>query len=124
MAGESKVCANRACTTPHYPIKGDYCTAGKCKKARAAVLSSKKMRVVGGAGSAARRRGRRLAVLRGVRGLRREPLGPVERRNELEMLVKFDKGIEKKVGAEKKAILEKLAAEEEDEEQQEEDDLD
>ena len=37
-----KTCANRACTTPQLPVKGDFCTAGKCKRARAALLASKK----------------------------------------------------------------------------------
>ena len=160
MAGE-KVCANRACTTPHYLVKGDYCTAGKCKRARAAALSSKKIKVVGGAGSAvlvAEDDGSQCFEVYAVYGVSRcdiSKLGPVERRNELEkkdeiwsyevygkfgmteedngyddtrkvkltellknlddeslkLLTKFDKGIEKKVGAEKKAILEKMAAE-------------
>ena len=37
----------------------------------------------------------------------------------LKLLAKFDKGIEKKVGAEKKAILEKMAAEPEETEEAE-----
>ena len=37
----------------------------------------------------------------------------------IKLLVKFDKGIEKKVGAEKKAILEKMAAEPEETEEAE-----
>ena len=47
MSDRVKTCANRACTTPQLPVKGDFCTAGKCKRARAALLASKKMCVVG-----------------------------------------------------------------------------
>ena len=53
MSADVKTCANRACTTPQLPVKGDFCTAGKCKRARAALLASKKMCVVGRAAGGA-----------------------------------------------------------------------
>ena len=53
MSDVMKKCANRACTTPQLQVKGDFCTAGKCKRVRAALLASKKMCVVGGAAGGA-----------------------------------------------------------------------
>ena len=162
--------ANRACTTPQLPVKGDFCTAGKCKRARAALLASKKMCVVGvaagGAALFAEDDGSQCFEVYAVYGVSRcdiSKLGAVQRRNELEkkdelwsyevygkfgmteddngyddtrkvkltellknldddslkLLAKFDKGIEKKVGAEKKAILQKMAAEPEETEEAE-----
>ena len=174
MSDVMKKCANRACTTPQLQVKGDFCTAGKCKRARAALLASKKMCVVGsaagGAALFAEDDGSQCFEVYAVYGVSRcdiSKLDAVQRRNELEkkdelwsyevhgkfgmteddngyddtrkvkltelrknlddesikLLVKFDKGIENKVEAEKSRILEKLAAEpaEEDEEVEDED---
>ena len=166
-----KVCANRECTTPLLPVKGDYCTAGKCKRVRSALLASKKMCVVGGAAAGgaalfAEDDGSQCFEVYAVYGVSRcdiSKLGAVQRRNELQkkdelwsyevygkfgmteedngyddtrkvklaellknvdddslkLLAKFDKSIENKVGAEKKAILEKMAAEPEETEEAE-----
>ena len=170
MSDVMKRCANRACTTPQLQVKGDFCTAGKCKRVRAALLASKKMCVVGGAAGGAalfaEDDGSQCFEVYAVYGVSRcdiSKLDAVQRRNELEkkdelwsyevhgkfgmteddngyddtrkvkltellknldddslkLLVKFDKGIEKKVGAEKKAILEKMAAEPEETEEAE-----
>ena len=170
MSDAVKTCANRACTTPQLPVKGDFCTAGKCKRARAALLASKKMCVVGvaagGAALFAEDDGSQCFEVYAVYGVSRcdiFKLGAVQRHNELEkkdehwsyevygkfgmteddngyddtrkvkltellknldddslkLLAKFDKGIEKKVGAEKKAILQKMAAEPEETEEAE-----
>ena len=167
----SKKCASRGCTTPQLTVKGDYCTAGKCKRARAALLASKKMCVVGGAvaGGAAlfsEDDGSQCFEVYVVYGVSRcdiSKLDTLQRRNELQkndelwsyevygkfgmteedngyddtrkvklaellknvddpslkLLAKFDKNIEKKVGAEKKAILDKMAAEPEEEGEEE-----
>jgi hypothetical protein len=48
MAGQSKRCANGACQTPELPVKGLFCTAGRCKRRRADLAAAKQ---VVGAGS-------------------------------------------------------------------------
>ena len=172
MAG--KRCANPKCSTPLLAVKGNYCTAGKCKRARSEVVTSKKMKKVVGSSTVtalfAEDDGTQCYEVFAVYGVSRcdiSKLNAVMRRNELEKndeewsyevygrfanseedngyddtrkvklsellknlddkclkkLVKFDKGIENKVEAEKSRILEKLAAEpaEEDEEVEDED---
>ena len=90
MSDSVKTCANRACTTPQLPgQQGDFCTAGKCKRARAALLASKKMCVVGVAagGAAAEDDGSQCFEVYAVYGVSRcdiSKLGAVQRRNELE----------------------------------------
>ena len=89
MSDAVKTCANRACTTPQLPVKGDFCTAGKCKRARAALLASKKMCVVrvAAAGAAAEDDGSQCFEVYAVYGVSRcdiSKLGAVQRRNELE----------------------------------------
>ena len=89
MSDRVKTCANRACTTPQLPVKGDFCTAGKCKRTRAALLASKKMCVVGvaagGAALFAEDDGSQCFEVYAVYGVTREPLRHLlQRRNELE----------------------------------------
>ena len=78
-------------STPQLPVKGDFCTAGKCKRARAALLASKKMCVVGvaagGAALFAEDDGSQCFEVYAMYGVSRcdiSKLGAVQRRNELE----------------------------------------
>ena len=90
MTGQSKLCANRHCSTPHLPVKGSYCTAGKCKRAHAQASSMKKMQAVGGGMGAAifaEEDGTQCYEVYAVYGVSRcdiSKLDSVQRRNDLE----------------------------------------
>jgi hypothetical protein len=49
MAGQSKRCGNEACQMPELPVKGHFCTAGRCKRRRAELAAAKQLVGAGGA---------------------------------------------------------------------------